>query len=58
MIGHSLSKVDWDYFKEIIRKSQIERWIISFHSPKDVFKIDEFVSAFSIEKENVFLIRM
>ena len=39
VIGHSLSIVDWDYFKEIIRvnkdKKNIE-WLISYHSPRDI----------------------
>lgn len=60
-IGHSLSKVDYPYFKEIIkynRNSPELKWYISWYSRDDLKKISEFVAEMKIPNKNVKLFRI
>ncbi|TCK93146.1 putative zinc ribbon protein [Natranaerovirga hydrolytica] len=61
VIGHSLSKVDYPYFREIIKynKSSSDlKWFISWYSMDGLKKIIEFVSEMKIPNENVKLFRV
>lgn len=56
VIGHSLSSVDYPYFKEIInhnQKSMNMKWYISWHSVDDLRKITKFVSEMNLPNSNV-----
>ncbi|MDD2300118.1 MAG: hypothetical protein PHU69_10825 [Fermentimonas sp.] len=60
VIGHSLSDVDYPYFKEIIkynRDSTEMKWCISWHSVDDLRRITRFVSVMDISNSNVELFR-
>jgi hypothetical protein len=58
VVGHSLSSVDWDYFKKIIslnkNKNNIE-WYISCHSVSDIESIKRFADAMGIKVEQITL---
>ncbi len=61
VIGHSLSKVDYPYFKEIIKynKDSSElKWFISWYSKDGLKKITKFVSEMNIPNENIKLLRV
>jgi hypothetical protein len=61
VIGHSLSKVDYPYFKELIKynKDSSElQWFISWYSKDGLKKITEFVSEMNIPNENIKLFRV
>lgn len=57
VIGHSLSYVDYPYFREIIRKVKRVTWNISWHSASDLKRIEKFVDELGIKKEQVILFR-
>jgi hypothetical protein len=58
VVGHSLSSVDWDYFKKIIsvnkNKKNIE-WFISCHSARNIESIKMFAKAMRIKAEQIAL---
>ena len=58
VVGHSLSPVDWDYFKKIIsvnkNKNNIE-WLISCHSVSNIESIKTFAGAMDIKAEQIAL---
>jgi hypothetical protein len=61
VIGHSLSKVDYPYFKEIIKyntNSADLKWFISWYSSDGLRKITEFVSEMKIPAESIKLFRV
>ncbi len=61
VIGHSLSKVDYPYFKEIVKYNKDSsnlKWFISWYSKDDLNRISEFVSEMNITNENVMLFRV
>jgi len=61
VIGHSLSQVDYPYFKEIIRHNQnvaAMNWHISWYSSGDLKRIKQFVSEMNILSSNVDLFRI
>lgn len=53
VIGHSLSRVDWDYFEEIINKSDVQRWFFSCHSLEGLRSIETFIAHFGIAKKDI-----
>jgi len=58
--GHSLSNVDYPYFKEIIKyntNSSKLKWFISWYSADDLKRIASFVSEMNISSSNVVLFR-
>lgn len=60
VIGHSLSPVDYPYFKEIIKyNSNISglRWYISWHSIDGLKAITKYVSGMNIPRSNITLFR-
>ena len=60
IIGHSLSQVDYPYFKEIIKHNKNAtnmKWYISWYSSGDLKRIGEFVSEMNILSSNVELFR-
>lgn len=57
VIGHSLSYVDYPYFREIVRKISRVKWNIGWHSSSDLKRIREFVDVIGIKKEQVILFR-
>ena len=60
IIGHSLSKVDYPYFKEIIKynKNSSElKWFISWYSNDGLKKITKFASEMQISAENIKIFR-
>lgn len=58
VVGHSLSPVDWDYFKKIIsvnkNKKNIE-WFISCHSASNIESIKMFADTMDIKVEQIAL---
>lgn len=58
IVGHSLSPVDWDYFKKIINvnknKKNIE-WFISCHSARNIESIKMFADAMGIKADQITL---
>jgi hypothetical protein len=60
VIGHSLSPVDYPYFKEIINCNQNAtnmQWFISWYSSDDLKRISEFISNLKIMSSNVKMFR-
>lgn len=60
VIGHSMSPVDWDYFRKIA--SEVERiqnvtWYIGVHGLNDLKNMEALVHELGIEKKNVVLFR-
>lgn len=53
VIGHSLSKVDYPYFKEISEQCEA-KWYIGFHSYDDMMRLVEFVDELGLEDITVF----
>lgn len=54
VIGHSLSFVDYPYFKKIINKNaSLTEWYISFHCNKDIKRIEEFVKNLQISEKQI-----
>ncbi len=60
VVIHSLSEVDYPYFKEIIKyntNSSELKWYISWYSADGLKKIIEYVSEMNISSENVKFLR-
>lgn len=57
VIGHSLSRVDWEYYDEVIRTSGVKRWYFSCHDTRDLDSIEVFVAHFGIRREDAVLFR-
>jgi len=60
VIGHSLSQVDYSYFKEIIKHNQNAadmNWHISWYSSGDLKRIKQFVSEMNISDSKVKIFR-
>ena len=60
VIGHSLSQVDYPYFKEIIKYNQNSaamNWHISWYSSGDLKGIKQFVSEMNISNSKVKIFR-
>ena len=57
-LGHSLSSVDWPYFEELIKDSNLENvnWMISFYSNEDLVRIFYFIEKMNIKPEHITLI--
>ena len=53
VIGHSLSEVDYPYFREICRRSDA-KWYIGFHSLDDMKRLLAFVDIMKLSKVTVF----
>ena len=53
VIGHSLSEVDYPYFKEICKKSDA-KWSIGFHSLDDMKRLLIFVDTMELSRVNIF----
>lgn len=57
VIGHSMSYIDYPYFREIIRRTSTGKWYIGWHSSSDLKRVNKFVNAIEIKKEQVILFR-
>ena len=60
VIGHSLSVVDYPYFKEIIkmnRKPSNMKWFISWYSAGDIKRIDAFAKNLGIQPKQIKLFK-
>ncbi len=60
-LGHSLAKVDYDYFSAIISNNpspQNLKWYISFHTADDVSRAEAFVLDMGLAENNVTLFRV
>ena len=59
VIGHSLSVVDYPYFKEIITKNNnIANWFISWHSSRDLENTRAFAHSMNIPDSKINLITL
>lgn len=61
VIGHSLSAVDYPYFKELINNNQNRenmKWYISWHSAGAFKRIDDFAYAMGIQQKQIELFRV
>lgn len=56
VIGHSLSEVDWDYFREINKDGF--NWYFSCYGLRDLENIKRFTQAFSISNDKVHIFRL
>lgn len=57
IIGHSLGRVDYPYFKKIISSCENRKtmkWYISFYSDDDIKSIKEFINYFKLDINNVY----
>lgn len=60
VIGHSLSVVDYPYFKEAFktnRKSSNMKWFISWYSAGDIKRIDAFAKTLGIQPKQIKLFK-
>ena len=60
IVGHSLYKVDWDYFAAIIDNvddANNVTWYIGCYGENDVQQAEKFINNFDISKENVNIFR-
>lgn len=60
VIGHSMSPVDWDYFKKIaseLEEIQNVVWYIGVHGLNDLKNMEALVRELGIEKKNIVLFR-
>ncbi len=57
VIGHSLSYVDYPYFKEIKQKTGRAVWNLGWHNSSDLKRIRAFVNVIGIGKEQIVLFR-
>lgn len=57
VIGHSLSYVDYSYFREIVNKTDKVKWNIGWYSLSDLKRIREFVVTIGVNKEQIVLFR-
>ena len=61
VIGHSLSAVDYPYFKELINNNQNRdnmKWYISWHSAGTFKRIDAFADVMGMQKKQIELFRV
>ena len=58
VIGHSLSPVDWDYFREIKHKAKISHWYVTCYGYRDLQSLKRFISAMGIHKDRITVIRL
>lgn len=61
ILGHSLSKVDREYFKYLQthhKQPESIEWKISYYSESDLQRIDNFIWEMDIERERVTLFRL
>ena len=57
VIGHSLSVVDYPYFKEIIdRNNNTANWFISWYSSRDLENIRDFANDMNLSTSQISLI--
>lgn len=55
-IGHSLSEVDWDYFKEIVNQNDLPSnmmWYVGCHGENDLINLERLMSVLGLEKEQI-----
>ena len=58
VVGHSLSLVDYPYFREIIKCNQNKaNWLITWHSSRDLEGIRKFVKEMNIACDKITLIK-
>lgn len=57
VIGHSLSSVDYPYFKEIIKNTNNANWIINWFSSRDLENINTFAQEMGIEKNKILVFK-
>lgn len=53
VIGHSLSKVDYPYFKEV-KKTCNAKWVIGYHSYDDMKRLMDFVDYIGLKEVTIF----
>lgn len=57
-IGHSLAKVDYPYFSEIVRYNNGKaEWYIGYHSSQDLQRITTFVNMMGLEISKIHIFR-
>ena len=54
MIGHSISRVDWDYFIEIKKRTEKVDWYFCIFGLNDLKNMEDVVQILTIEKYSVF----
>lgn len=58
VIGHSLSNVDYPYFKEILKNTHNNKnWIISWFSSRDLENINTFAQEMDIKKSKTSILK-
>ncbi len=54
VIGHSLSPVDWDYFKEVHRAVPKASWFFGLHDLKDLNNVQNLTKGLNLDSYRVF----
>lgn len=60
VVGHSLSKVDWDYFSEVkqsVDKDENVKWYIGCHGLGDLKNLEELCAAGIVSRDSVIVFR-
>lgn len=54
VIGHSLSPVDWDYFKEVHRAAPKASWFFGLHGVRDLSNVQNLAKELNLDGYSVF----
>ncbi|RFZ90286.1 hypothetical protein D0C36_21040 [Mucilaginibacter conchicola] len=46
ILGHSIGRVDWPYFKEISKQAPLAEWIVSYYGEKELAKLKKYAARF------------
>lgn len=58
VFGHSLSEVDYPYFKEILKKNSGKaKWYIGYYNADDLKRLLRFVDQMKLDQDKVFIFR-
>lgn len=58
VLGHSLSLVDYPYFREIVKNNGNKaEWTISWHGSRDLENIKQFVEYMGIKNDQVTIVK-
>jgi hypothetical protein len=46
ILGHSVGRVDWPYFRAISKQAPLARWIVSYYGEKELVKLQKHAARF------------
>lgn len=47
VLGHSMGRVDWPYFRAIAKQAPQARWMVSYYGDKELRKLQKYTARFS-----------